>query len=61
VPWWAARYGDATDQAGTSVVVDANGNLLLAGGFVGTIDFGVGKPLGPTSGTGDVFLVEFGP
>ncbi|WP_437671835.1 SBBP repeat-containing protein [Sorangium sp. So ce131] len=35
---WAKQLGDAEHQEGTGVAVDREGNILLVGSFVGTID-----------------------
>jgi hypothetical protein len=37
---FAKNFGDATDQWGLGVAVDANGDVLLTGFFNGTLDFG---------------------
>jgi hypothetical protein len=37
---WANRYGDALLQIGYSIAVDPTGNVIVAGGFAGTLDFG---------------------
>ncbi|APR81654.1 Hypothetical protein A7982_07003 [Minicystis rosea] len=56
---WSARFGDAAaEQAASSVAVDSAGNVLVAGVFSGTIDFG-GGPL--TSSGKDVFLAKLSP
>lgn len=58
---WANRFG-ATDGSGTGtgVAVDANGNSLLTGSFLGTIDFGIGQPL-VSAGFRDVFVAKLSP
>jgi len=60
--FWSQRFGDSSDQQhGYAVATDAFGNVFVAGGLAGTIDFGGG----PLSSTGpfdiDVFLVKFSP
>ena len=56
---WANRFGDAEHQTAGSVAVDAQNNVILAGSFQGSIDFGKG-PL--VSGGGfDVFVAKFDP
>ncbi|AUX25314.1 hypothetical protein SOCEGT47_058580 [Sorangium cellulosum] len=53
----AMRYGDAEHhQAGTGVAIDSEGNLLLAGWFGGTIDFG-GLEL-VTQARSDLFIAK---
>lgn len=54
---WGARFGDASDQLGKSVAVDGPGNVLLAGDFGGTVDFG-GGPL-VSAGASDVSIAKF--
>ena len=41
---WSYRFGDTSDEGGSSVSVDAAGNVLVTGHFRGTVDFG-GGPL----------------
>lgn len=43
-PRWVKRYGGALDQVGLSVAAGAAGDIVIAGVFKGTIDFG-GGPL----------------
>ncbi len=41
---WSARYGDAgAEQRGQAVAADFEGNVLVAGIFDGSIDFGTGE------------------
>jgi hypothetical protein len=56
---FSARYGDAVNQDGPTLVVDSSGNMILAGKFAGTVDFG-GDPL-TSVGNSDLFLVKFTP
>lgn len=57
---WGKKFGDAAiDQAGRSVAVDGQGNVLIAGAFDGTVDFG-GGPL-TTAGSTDAFVAKFDP
>ncbi|MCA9619947.1 MAG: hypothetical protein KC731_13070 [Myxococcales bacterium] len=42
------------------MAVDANDNLLIGGGFRGTIDFGSGPLIG-TGSSDDVFVAKLGP
>nr|AYM53771.1 exported nucleotide-binding protein [Cystobacter sp.] len=35
---WGRRFGDAADQAGAAVAADAAGNMVLTGGFGGTLN-----------------------
>ncbi|MCI0452451.1 MAG: T9SS type A sorting domain-containing protein [Candidatus Latescibacteria bacterium] len=58
VHYWSKRFGDAsTDQTSYSVAVDASGNVLIAGGFLSTANFGGG--LLTSAGGTDVFLASF--
>jgi len=43
---WGRRTGDAADQFGRGVAVDAAGNVVLAADFAGSIDFGVSLTAG---------------
>ena len=40
--WWVKSFGEPNDQAGTSIVVDNDGNVYTFGYFRGTIDFDPG-------------------
>jgi len=53
----SAGFGDAAnDQAAADVAIDSAGNVTIAGGMIGTVDFG-GGPLVAT--TADLFLASF--
>ncbi len=53
----SAGYGDAgNDQSAADVVIDGAGNVTLAGGMIGGVDFG-GGTLG--AATADLFLASF--
>jgi hypothetical protein len=59
---WSKQFGDAKDQvvhAGPRVSVDAAGNVVMSGGFAGTMDLG-GGPL-VSAGEDDVFVAKFNP
>ena len=56
---WSLRFGDAPNQDGYDTAVDKAGNVLLAGVFRGTVDFG-GGPL-TTAGNYDLFVAKLGP
>jgi hypothetical protein len=47
---WAKRFGDSNDQRGAAITVDAAGDVLIAGSFAGSVDFG-GGPLMSTGGS----------
>jgi hypothetical protein len=54
---FSRRFGDGADQYGTSVAVDATGNVVLTGFSRGALDFG-GGPLA-SAGLEDVLLGKF--
>lgn len=54
-PLWVRKFGAGSEALVGGVAVDADGDVLLSGGFAGTIDFG-GGPLESAGGT-DVFSV----
>ncbi len=53
---WAKDFGDSSAQAGTGIVVNNAGSIVLVGTFAGTIDFG-GGPLTSMGGT-DIFVAK---
>ena len=56
---WSKRFGVLYDDHGNAIVMDAGGNLIVAGDFFQGVDFGGGALLSP--GNVDGFLVKFGP
>jgi hypothetical protein len=54
---WSARFGDAEAQYSVNLAVDAEGSLILAGAFQGSIDFG-GGALTSAAGTSNAFVVK---
>jgi hypothetical protein len=56
---WSKRFGDANQQNGFRVAVDGAGNVILAGFFSGTVNFG--GSLLTSQGGSDVFVAKFGP
>lgn len=54
---WSKGFGSVFEQSGFSVALDGAGNVLVAGAFIGTIDFG-GGPLTSVGGTQDLFLAK---
>lgn len=57
---WSARFGDgANAQSGSAVGVDDAGNVIVAGSFSGSIDFGGGALV--SAGGSDLFVAKFGP
>ncbi len=53
---WSKRFGDTSDQTGSSLAVDGTGDVLLTGSFSGAVDFG-GGPL-TAAGNNDIFLAK---
>ncbi|HRI71586.1 MAG TPA: SBBP repeat-containing protein [Polyangium sp.] len=53
----AAAYGDTAIQTGNSITVDKSGNVIMAGAFGGTINFG-GTTL-TSAGGDDAFIAKF--
>lgn len=53
---WSKRYGDAANQSAVDVDVDASGNVLVNGGFEGTVNFGSGAMT--AVGTLDAFVAK---
>lgn len=55
---FASAYGDANVQSGAAVAYDKSGNILVAGSFSGSINFGATTLT--ASGADDVFVAKFG-
>ena len=53
---WAKRAGDVADQAALAVAFDPQGNVIVAGSFHGTIDWGAGPLV--SAGGSDIFVVK---
>jgi hypothetical protein len=56
---FALRFGDAAEQSARAIAVDVTGDLLVAGGFQGTLDAGDG-PI-TSDGGEDVFFTRLDP
>jgi hypothetical protein len=54
----AQRFGDGMMQSGRALTFDGDGNLIVSGGFEGTIDLGGGGL--DSLGDEDIFLAKFG-
>lgn len=57
--FWSRRFGDADHQAANALALDSSGNVVIAGGIMGTVDFGGGVLTG--AGGWDIFVARFGP
>ncbi|UQA55125.1 hypothetical protein [Polyangium aurulentum] len=58
---WAKSFGDANNQFAQGIAADASGNVIVAGIFIGNINFGGGTLTSNTIFFQDVFLAKFGP
>ncbi len=57
---WSKRFGDAAlVQAGRAITADGDGNVIVTGGFEGTVNFG-GAALA-SAGDSDAFLLKLDP
>ncbi len=58
---WTRTFGGPGNDEAASVAVDSLGNILVAGGFRGTVDFdpGPGTDLHSASGFNDIFVSKF--
>jgi hypothetical protein len=56
---WSESFGDAYAQSASAVAVDPSDNVLVAGGFNGTVNFGGGTLT--SGGAKDVFLAKLTP
>jgi hypothetical protein len=56
---WSKRFGDAGDQTGAGVSVDAAGNVFAVGGFAGTINFGGANLV--SQGATDAWIAKLSP
>ena len=55
---WSETFGDGSDQSASRVILDpADGNIVVAGTFFGSMDFGSGA-LSNTPPGADVFIVK---
>jgi hypothetical protein len=56
---WSRSAGAAGDDRARAVTLTPGGDVIVTGGFQGSVDFG-GGPL-TSSGPGDVFVARYGP
>jgi hypothetical protein len=54
---WSKRYGSTGVDAGRAIAADSSGNVVVAGFFSGTVDFGGGNRI--SAGGEDIFLAKF--
>lgn len=57
-PLWSRQFGDAGEQSALGLTVDAAGDVVIAGDFTSTIDFGGGSLV--SAGENDIFIAKFG-
>ena len=55
---WSKRFGDESFQGTSAVAFDASGHVIVAGGYIGTVDFG-GGPL--TCAKPAIFVAKLAP
>ncbi len=56
---WSHSFGDSINDSGQGLDTDREGNIILTGGFAGTVDFG-GGPL-TAAGYSDALIAKFAP
>lgn len=57
---WAVNIGEASDDAGNSIKLDANGDVYVTGYFMDKVDFDPGNSFILTSaGDKDIFVCKF--
>lgn len=56
---WSQRFGDMSNQIAKSLTSDSSGNVILAGTFEGSLDFGGGTL--ESQGGYDIFLAKLNP
>jgi hypothetical protein len=54
---WSQRFGDASYQIANAIAIEGSNNIVVAGEFEGTVNFG-GGPLS-SAGNNDVFVAKF--
>jgi hypothetical protein len=62
MPLWAKKYGGLGAQSATGLAVDPDGNLIVAGYFGGTLDFGDGPLVSKSGANGsDLYVAKLTP
>ncbi|HXJ80395.1 MAG TPA: PKD domain-containing protein [Candidatus Methylomirabilis sp.] len=57
-PSWSKRFGSTLNDIGYAVATDKSGNIIVAGSFMGTVDFG-GGPLTAVGGNYNIFVAKY--
>jgi hypothetical protein len=60
-PMWAKSFGDGKDQSARAIAADAQGNVVVVGQFVGSVNFGGGNFTSVGPNFDDAFIVKLGP
>jgi len=59
---WSRRFGGTGSDMGNAVAADKNGNVIVTGSFLNTVDFGNGALTAAGTGlTSDAFVVKLSP
>ncbi|KYG05558.1 PE-PGRS family protein, partial [Sorangium cellulosum] len=59
---WSKRFGDASDQYAIAAATDSSGNIVIAGEFTGTLNFGADPSTALVSaGERDIFVAKLDP
>jgi outer membrane protein assembly factor BamB len=56
-PLWSKSFGDMENQQGAGMTVDSAGNVLIAGTFASTVNFG-GSTLVASGNDNDIFVAK---
>ncbi len=60
-PMWAKSFGDGKNQSARAVAADAQGNIVVVGQFVGSVNFGGGAFTSVGPNFDDAFILKLGP
>ncbi|MEP7126144.1 MAG: hypothetical protein ABJE95_34745 [Byssovorax sp.] len=60
-PIWAKSFGDGKDQSARGIAADAQGNVVVVGQFVGSVNFGGSTFTSVGPNFDDAFIVKLGP